>query len=123
MNVDNIAIRHYNMVKLNVGGIVYFTSKATLKKEDNRLSAMSLHSKAEDGSIFIDRDGKHFGTILNFLRDGHVHLPTTEDELCKLKMEAEYYGIKELSKRCQICGPCSGILAQRNFKPAFQNKK
>ena len=28
-----------------------------------------------EGWIMIDRSGKHFGSILNFLRDGNVFLP------------------------------------------------
>ena len=29
----------------------------------------------EDGSFFIDRDGTHFRSILNFLRTGKLTLP------------------------------------------------
>lgn len=25
-----------------------------------------------DGSVFVDRDGRHFAAVLNFLRDGQV---------------------------------------------------
>jgi hypothetical protein len=31
--------------------------------------------KAADGSVFIDRDGRHFPTVLNFLRDGQLAYP------------------------------------------------
>ena len=37
-----------------------------------------------DGWILIDRGGKHFGSILNFLRDGAVPLPDTRRELEEL---------------------------------------
>merc|ERR1719494_413662 len=30
-----------------------------------------------DGWILIDRNGKHFGAILNYLRDGTIPLPET----------------------------------------------
>ncbi|RYR06966.1 hypothetical protein Ahy_B05g074286 [Arachis hypogaea] len=40
--------------------------------------------------VFVDRDGKHFHHILNWLRDGVV--PTLEDsEYNELLQEAEYY--------------------------------
>merc|ERR1719376_2019810 len=34
-----------------------------------------------DGWILIDRNGKHFGAILNYLRDGTIPLPDTRHEL------------------------------------------
>jgi len=48
------------------------------------------------GWILIDRCGKHFGTVLNFLRDGTVPLPETRRELLELQKEAKYYLVEEL---------------------------
>lgn len=48
----------------------------------------------------IDRCGKHFGTILNFLRDGSVSLPETSKEIAELLAEAKYYCIAELAESC-----------------------
>jgi len=40
--------------------------------------------------VFVDRDGKHFRHILNWLRDGVV--PTLEEsQYSELLREAEYY--------------------------------
>ena len=50
------------------------------------------------GWILIDRCGKHFGAILNFLRDGSVPLPESKRELLELQKEAKYYLIEELVK-------------------------
>jgi len=42
------------------------------------------------GYVFVDRDGKHFRHILNWLRDGVV--PTLEEyQYSELLREAEYY--------------------------------
>lgn len=42
------------------------------------------------GYVFVDRDGKHFRHILNWLRDGII--PTLNDsEYSELLREAEYY--------------------------------
>lgn len=49
------------------------------------------------GWVLIDRCGKHFGTILSFLRDGSVPLPETKRELLELQKEAKFYLIQELS--------------------------
>ena len=48
------------------------------------------------GWILIDRSGKHFGTILNFLRDGRVCLPDVKRDLVELQAEAKYYLVQEL---------------------------
>ena len=54
-----------------------------------------------EGWILIDRSGKHFGTILNFLRDGDVPLPETRREICELQAEAKYFCIDELTEVCE----------------------
>jgi BTB/POZ domain-containing adapter for CUL3-mediated RhoA degradation protein len=48
------------------------------------------------GWILIDRCGKHFGTILNFLRDGSVPLPQNEVELREIFSEAKFYLVDQL---------------------------
>lgn len=88
-------------VKLNVGGSLHYTTIGTLTKHDNMLRAM-FSGRMEvltdsDGWILIDRSGKHFGSILNFLRDGTVPLPDTRRELKELLAEAKYYCMEELS--------------------------
>jgi BTB/POZ domain-containing adapter for CUL3-mediated RhoA degradation protein len=47
------------------------------------------------------RCGKHFGTILNFLRDGSTPLPDTVKGLAELLAEAKYYCIEELAESCE----------------------
>lgn len=53
------------------------------------------------GWILIDRCGKHFGTILNFLRDGCVPLPESSNQMAELLAEAKYYCISELAESCE----------------------
>ena len=43
------------------------------------------------GWILIDRSGKQFATILNWLRDGDAPLPESRLEIEELKMEATFY--------------------------------
>lgn len=41
------------------------------------------------GWVLIDRSGKHFGVILNYLRDCSVSLPDTKTECEELLAEAK----------------------------------
>lgn len=97
--------RDAGYVKLNVGGKVFCTSLGTLMWGDTMLSAMFSEriplKRDQDGAVFIDRDGKHFGTILNFLRDGNITKPNTKQEVQELRKEAEFFCIAGLSKYCE----------------------
>lgn len=64
------------------------------------LSYYDTRADAE-GWILIDRCGKHFGTILNFLRDGSCILPESMTALAELLAEAKYYCIEELAESCE----------------------
>ncbi|XP_039747136.1 BTB/POZ domain-containing adapter for CUL3-mediated RhoA degradation protein 3 [Pararge aegeria] len=92
-------------VKLNVGGTLFYTTIGTLTKSDNMLRTM-FSGRMEvltdsEGWILIDRCGKHFGTILNYLRDGTVALPDSYREIMELLAEAKYFLIEELTESCQ----------------------
>lgn len=47
-----------------------------------------------DGYVLIDRSGKHFEKILNFLREGTVPLPDCRQEVTEILHEAKYYLIR-----------------------------
>ncbi|XP_074601705.1 BTB/POZ domain-containing adapter for CUL3-mediated RhoA degradation protein 3-like [Brevipalpus obovatus] len=87
-------------VKLNVGGSPFCTTLKTLTKFDSMLTLMfsGKYPIETDSKGFkmIDRSGKHFDKILNFLRDESIPLPETRIELEELLVEANFYQIKEL---------------------------
>lgn len=92
-------------VKLNIGGALHYTTIGTLTKHDTMLRAM-FSGRMEvltdsEGWVLIDRCGKHFGAILNFLRDGTVPLPDSAKEIAELLAEAKYYCILELAAACE----------------------
>ncbi|GFR52703.1 hypothetical protein Agub_g15332 [Astrephomene gubernaculifera] len=70
-------------VTLNVGGLKFTTSVNTLRNAPNpslfnaMFSGRHKLTKDEEGCYFIDRDGRHFHDILNYLRDGHFNYPCT----------------------------------------------
>ena len=95
------------MVTLNVGGQLFTTTIATLTRfPDTMLGVMfsCQHALTQDtnGSYFIDRDGRHFHEILNFLRGSTACTPVLLEQrlssgaLEELKVEADYYGVKDL---------------------------
>ncbi|KOB51816.1 BTB/POZ domain-containing protein KCTD3, partial [Operophtera brumata] len=55
----------------------------------------------ETGAIFIDRDPKLFGLILNFLRTRDIDLNNVN--IKALKHECDYFGITPLSRRLALC--------------------
>jgi hypothetical protein len=64
-------------VELNIGGYRYQTSVQTLRRVphtffDAYFSGRYAQDVCNDGSIFVDRDGEHFGHILEYMRDGVV---------------------------------------------------
>ena len=54
------------------------------------------------GFILIDRSGKHFAKLLNFLRDGAVPLPDSLEESSELLVEAKYYLLEELAAQLEV---------------------
>ena len=86
-------------INLNIGGRRFTTSLQTLTKDPNSMLAAMFSGKfevkpAEDGAFFIDRDGKHFRFILNYLRNGELILPEGATFLKELEAEAKFYQIQ-----------------------------
>ncbi|CAS01145.1 Protein CBG25769 [Caenorhabditis briggsae] len=94
-----------HIIKLNVGGSLFQTSKSTLTKFDGFFKTMLETeipvAKDESGAIFIDRDPKHFRVILNFMRDGDVALPEAPVDVTEIQKEAEYYLLGGLVELCK----------------------
>jgi N-acetylneuraminic acid mutarotase len=64
-------------VELNIGGHRFQTSVQTLRRVphtffDAYFSGRYAQDVCNDGSIFVDRDGEHFGHVLEYMRDGVV---------------------------------------------------
>lgn len=94
-------------VKLNVGGKVYKTTLDTLTKDpDSMLCAMfsgrhKLKPDSEDGAYFIDRDGKLFRYILNYLRHGELLCPDDKILRNELLNEASFYQVQGIISQLQ----------------------
>mmetsp|Transcript_15768 Transcript_15768/g.17523 ORF Transcript_15768/g.17523 Transcript_15768/m.17523 type:complete len:344 (+) Transcript_15768:72-1103(+) len=102
---SKIKVNLAERVTLNVGGSKFHTTVYTLTRHpESLLYAMFKGTfpvePNEDGEYFVDRDGTHFGYMLNYLRDGDLDLPHNEFELRQIEREARYYGLPELQNSC-----------------------
>ncbi|KAG2220986.1 hypothetical protein INT45_004605, partial [Circinella minor] len=90
------------IVKLNVGGQLFVTSKTTLTRDPNSLLANLFHTQRpdEDGSYFLDRDSTYFRLVLNYLRDLKIPQNALDDPriMDELMQEARFYNIRDLLK-------------------------
>jgi BTB/POZ domain-containing adapter for CUL3-mediated RhoA degradation protein len=94
---------NHRYVKLNVGGHLFSTSIDTLTKQDNMLRAM-FSGRMDlttdlDGYILIDRCGKWFEVILNYLRDEDLNInfdDKSEFEMYEILKEVKFYCIQPL---------------------------
>merc|ERR1711990_904455 len=101
-------------IKLNVGGYLFTTTLSTLNYGETMLSAMFSGRMAVDqddsGYYMIDRDGRYFHFILNYLRDGSgIVLPVDIIQIQNIQKEAEFYSIQVSPY------PSATVLQQLNF--------
>ncbi|ESO96585.1 hypothetical protein LOTGIDRAFT_227007 [Lottia gigantea] len=100
--------RYTAPVHIDVGGVIYTSSLETLTRyPESRLARMF------NGSIpivldslkqhyFIDRDGKMFRYILNYLRSQKLLLPTNFNEFDQLLEESRFYDINGMAKEVEM---------------------
>jgi hypothetical protein len=102
------------IVELNVGGVFYSTSVATLTSEPgSKLELMfdlselqnneeSTLLKDSKGKYFIDRDGVLFRYILDYLRNKKLVLPENFQETKRLLIEADFYELPSLVSSLRV---------------------
>lgn len=103
---DNHHFRTSEIIKLNVGGRLFTTSRTTLIWINDTFFTGLLSNRIpsvvdENGAFFIDRDPDLFSVILNFLRTKNVNMDGVN--LTALLHEAEYFGITPLIRRIGVC--------------------
>lgn len=104
-----------NAIDLNVGGCHYTTSLSTLRKYDDSMLAVMFSGrydlvKDENGKYFIDRDGTHFGHILNYIRCDQM---PPESVALDVLREAEFFCISSLIHKLENSSPCVISLRRR----------
>lgn len=96
-----------NYVRFDVGHYLYCCHRTTIEKFQHSVLAKYISpefDKRKSGLeyIVVDRDGKHFGTILNFMRDpSSLNLDDwSENDITDLMREADFYCLIELMELC-----------------------
>jgi hypothetical protein len=86
-------------VELNIGGHRFETSVQALRRVphtffDAYFSGRYAQDVCNDGSIFVDRDGEHFGHVLEYMRDGHVSVAEAgaQPSVCLLRALKREFG-------------------------------
>lgn len=98
-----IYAQQQDKVKLDVGGQRFSTSKSTLLSQPDTFFSEIFSGEAgieldeDDGSYFIDRDGRHFHYILDYLRaPDEFQVPRNPVVLKELLKEIDYYRVVRL---------------------------
>jgi hypothetical protein len=91
-------LRLNDVVVLDVGGSRFTTTLSTLTKYRDTFFGALFGGQYQvprqaDGSVFIDRDGTHFRSILNFLRCGTMVWPAGARARREVLLEASFYGL------------------------------
>jgi hypothetical protein len=101
-------------VELNIGGYRFETSVQTLRRVphtffDAYFSGRYAQDVCLDGSIFDDRDGEHFGHVLEYMRDGMVSVaePGAQPNVPLLRALKREFGFY-----------CIELVAEVPFEPA-----
>lgn len=102
-NLTSIMEKNFNVVNLNVGGKILTTYYDTLKRasyfqeliENKKGEQASVTGEDDNQTFFIDRDETVFEEVMYYLRSLEIRVDTLEN-LEKLKIEAKFFGVKEL---------------------------
>lgn len=99
--IISISPTSQDIVRLNVGGYLFTTTKSTLTRFPSVALDTIVRNCGEKRNVFVDRDGRMFQYILGFLRTGQLCLPDDFSEFDSLTTEVEAYGIRNLSERLE----------------------
>lgn len=87
-------------VQIDVGGIKYKIAQSLLEAHPETKLAKALQpqgGEAEGGEVFVDRNGSRFQYVLDYMRDGKVHLPVDVSKRSILE-ELEHFGFQGIDE-------------------------
>eukprot|EP01084_Bolivina_argentea_P234609 394976_1 len=128
-NIKNELMISGEPIILNIGGTKYQTTLTTLSRYPNSVLFKMFEGKFslkpnKDGSYFIDRNGKYFDLILDYMRTGKLIIPDQNQKylLNHLLSESEFYQIMPLISDVSIMkiSLMSNILSVNHIKQIQQ---
>ena len=108
-------------VNFDVGGKKHRVTKSQIDLHPNTMIAKLVSDQwRQDGEneIFIDRNGTLFEYVLDYLRDGKVHLPVTVSKAALME-ELVYYGFEDVDESSVDDGRAQGALAITAHNDAY----
>lgn len=109
------------IIKINVGGKLFETSKTTITKYPETLLARIINTQVPvarvDGYIWIDRNGDLFSYILDFYRNNVISYPSNVSQK-DFHRELDFWLIPHPEDQPQISidHPLLGLLLKTNFE-------
>lgn len=102
---------------LNVGGYEYTSLRRTLTRVQNSVLASMISNnesliKDSKGRYFLDRDGRLFSYVLQYLRTGVPFFPESYLDCEMLRLEAEFYKIDDLTRK--LVEQCKRLAIQKD---------
>ena len=90
------------IVRLNVGGVPYMTTRTTLLMQEDTfftglLSGNFDATRTEDGALFIDRSGALFAPVLEYMRTGVLAVPAGSSKGA-VHEEMLFYGLASVEQ-------------------------
>lgn len=114
------------VIKLNVGGHQFTTSKETILQDQavglrqSMVGSTGQVALDAEGAIFIDASPAFFDLILDYLRNGDCVMPGTVFDLEKFRHAAKRFGLLELEHKItekvhQIQAVIASLVAQQDL--------
>ena len=94
------------IVKLDIGGVKFKTTKQTLKKYPDSMLAKMFSSDIvpqvdSEGYIFLDANGNMFFHLLQFIRYNSLDLPENFNDVKALESTIQYFHLPEMMERLE----------------------
>lgn len=95
--ISEVLDKNKEIMKLNIGGKIFSTTKENLLKDQNSIFSIMIKEDPSVNELFFDRNPRLFHTILNYIRLGKIdYSKFTKEDLLELYHEALFYEIEDI---------------------------
>ena len=127
-NESSSSSSQHSSVKLNVGGVLMLTTRATLLAFPQSLLGRKFDEELkygkpltdEQGNIFLDTDPDAFKIILHYLRRGKLVDGLSTSLRSMVCADADYFGLTDLVSECNQVSRNQDI--KKELKDSYRDK-